>query len=196
MTDRILWTILIACIVITWLVWRSAKAVERFIDNDAVLTSVSTAALDAAPTPTEAGMHYKKLLLFIDDDNKKSGSCGLALIADFGRRLYNREIAIANFTDATALANWPPWLDALSTTVKEPVPDADTAADAERSLLAYIAKYFPEEPTNEEKKFTAEKLIADFGRRFIFNAGEKVELRPDLVTITLVNNWANPCAVR
>ena len=108
MSDVILWILLVTCLSAIWLAWNRH---EQFVD---MLDTISTKALDAAPNTSQAKIHYRNLLLYIDDDLKKQGGSGISIISDFGKRVYGREMVREDIDTNTPLKNWPPWLAPLS----------------------------------------------------------------------------------
>lgn len=187
MTDVIIWIMLVACLAAIWLAWNRH---EHFVD---ILDAVSTRALDAAPNTIQAKVHYKNLLLFIDDDLKKQGVSGISLISDFGKRVYGREMVREDISTDTALKNWPSWLQPLSTTDKEVVPNTSDAAAAEQQLLAYLNLNFPNgAKVDVETGQFVRQLTQDIGERFFFKAGEPVRMRDDLLSVSLVKGWSDP----
>jgi len=183
----ILWLLLIACLAAIWLAW---NRYEPFVDD---LDRIAIRALDAAPNTVQAKMHYRNLLLFIDDDLKKHGVSGISIISDFGKRVYGREMVRDDIDTDTPLKNWPTWLQPLSTTDKDAVPNSSDAAAAEQQLLAYLNLNFPNgDKIDVETGEFVRRLTQDVGERFFFKAGEPVRLRDDLLTVSLVKGWSDP----
>jgi hypothetical protein len=159
------------------------------------LMDMSTQALDAAPTTSEAKTFYKQLLLFADSDIRQQGTAGLRILADFRDRVYGPRDFKASLTVDDFLANWPAWLPPLDPTIKEPTPTKDDAVMAEARLLAYLQKNFPQEDmVDEQTGSTIRNLVEDFGKRFVFEANETVALRPDFLSQPILKGWVNPAA--
>lgn len=161
------------------------------------LQQISTQALDAAPTTSEAKQHYKTLLVFAADDIQKQGTAGLRLLADFRDRLYGLRDFREGLKAEDFLANWPDWMPPLDTTIQEPVPPSSDAVNAEARLLAYLQKNFPiEDQVDAQTGSVIRGLIEDFGRRFVFAPEEPVTLRPDFLKVPLLRGWVNPIQTR
>ena len=200
-TDRILWVILIGSFAVAYAAWIGrSRSIEPFLNlsgNLGVdLSSLTTQALDAAPTTSELKNHYKTLLVFANADIQKQGVQGLRILADFRDRVYGKRDFRDNLTVEDFLANWPAWLPPLDTTIKEPVPDSTVAVTAESQMLAYLQKNFPQEDqVDEQTGSTIRNLIEDFGYRFVFKRGvETVQLGPDFLKKPLLKGWTNPAA--
>ena len=200
-TDRILWVILIGSFAVAYAAWIGrSRSIEPFLNlsgNLGVdLSSLTTQALDAAPTTSEIKNHYKTLLVFANADIQKQGVQGLRILADFRDRVYGKRDFRDNLTVEDFLANWPAWLPPLDTTIKEPVPDSTVAVTAESQMLAYLQKNFPQEDqVDEQTGSTIRNLIEDFGYRFVFKRGvETVQLGPDFLKKPLLKGWTNPAA--
>jgi hypothetical protein len=160
----------------------------------AIDQSLSTAALDSAPTTPEAKDHYKKLLVFCDNDIRHEGLICMRILADFRDRVYGPHNFRDNLVVDDYMGNWPDWLPPLPTTSTETPPTKDDAITAEIRLLAYIQKYYPQEPTlNEDTSSTIRNMIEDFGYRFVFKKGEEtMKLRDDFLKEPLLKNWRQP----
>lgn len=157
--------------------------------------NISTQALDAPPTTSELKNHYKALLIFIDDDLRKTGHSGLRIAADFRNRVYGDRSFRDNLKPEDILANWPDWLPPLDTTQKEVVPEVEDAINAEMKMLAYLALNYPQEKkTNSaDTDSTIRNLLEDFGYRFVFKKGKELEqVAPDFAPKMLLKNWVNP----
>lgn len=193
-TDIILWILLI--IGILTLARRYMKKTEPFANNIAgiSLASLTTQALDSAPTTSEVKNHYKNLLLFADADIKQQGTKGLRILADFRDRVYGPRNFRDDLKAEDFIANWPTWLPPLDTTIQEPVVDSSTAVTAESQMLAYLQRYFPQEPNvDEQTGATIRNIIEDFGYRFVFKKGlEVAQVGPDFLKQPLLKNWSNP----
>jgi len=200
-----LWLILLVGTLVSLFAWymdqNRIQMKESFINLDSSpggisLASLSTKALDSAPTTSELKNHYKNLLIFANDDIRKQGVQGLRILADFRDRVYGKRDFRDNLIVDDFLANWPSWLPALDTAIKEPVPDSSTAVMAESSMLAYLQKNFPQEDkVDTQTGSTIRNLIEDFGYRFVFKKGkEKVALAPDFLRQPLLKDWRNPAA--
>jgi hypothetical protein len=161
------------------------------------MADLTTRALDAAPSTSEVKQHYKTLLVFADSDIRQQGTKGLRILADFRDRVYGPRDFRAELKVEDFLANWPSWLPPLDTTIQEPAPAAEDAVTAESRMLAYLQRYFPQEDTvDQQTGSTIRNMIEDFGRRFVFEDGETVQLRPDFLAQPLLQNWRNPAASR
>lgn len=161
------------------------------------LQQISTQALDAAPTTSEAKQHYKTLLVFAAADVQKQGTDGLRLLGDFRDRLFGDRDFRADLRAEDFLANWPAWMVPLDTTIQEPVPPAADAVNAEARLLAYLQKNFPiEDKVDAQTGSVIRGLIQDFGERFVFAPGEEVQLRDDFLKVPLLRGWVNPIQSR
>ena len=189
--------------VLFWIVKEKEKETEGegFTQGGSVaglsLLSMSTQALDSAPSTPELKDNYKALLLFASDDIQKQGTQGLRILADFRERVYGGPEGVSNFradlTESDFVNPWPVWLPPLDSTMKEPVPEVSTAVAAEASMLAYLQRNFPQESlVDEQTGSTIRNLIQDFGERFVFEPGTPVQVRPDFLRQSLLNNWVNP----
>lgn len=160
------------------------------------LMDMSTAALDAAPSTSEAKNYYKQLLLFTDQDIRKQGTVGLRLLADMRDRLYGPRDFRGNLTVDDFLANWPDWLPPMDTTMNEPPIPSDQAVMAEVKVLAFLQKNFPQEDMVDEQTGSLIRgIVEDFGYRYVFVKGEEtVALRPDFLREPILKNWVNPTA--
>lgn len=175
------------------------------------LTEMSTQALDAAPTSSEAKIHYKTLLLFAGDDIKKQGTAGLRILADFRDRVYtqpgvtydmrlpNGRYPTVNFRkDLTVndfLDNWPSWMPALDPTIREPTPTSTDAVHAESKLLAFLQRYYPNGGDVQTQQ-VVNGLIQDFAYRFVYDQEVQYQLVPDITSRSLLENWVNPVMKR
>jgi hypothetical protein len=200
-TDRILWIILIGAFGVAYAAWIGrSRSIEPFLNlggNLGVdLSSLTTQALDAAPTTSELKNHYKTLLVFANADIRKQGVQGLRILGDFRDRVYGKRDFRDDLTVDDFMANWPTWLPPVEATIKEPVPDSATAVTAESQMLAYLQKNFPQEDqVDEQTGSTIRNLIEDFGYRFVFKRGtETVQLGPDFLKQPLLKGWTNPAA--
>jgi len=161
------------------------------------ITDLSIQALDAPPSTSELKNHYKALLIFIDDDLRKTGHKGLRIAADFRNRVYGDRSFRDNLKPDDILANWPAWLPPLDITQKEVVPEAEDAVTAEMKMLSYLALNYPQEKkTNAaDTDSTVRNLLEDFGYRFVFKKGQEVEhVASDFSPKMLLKNWENPIA--
>jgi hypothetical protein len=175
------------------------------------LSEMSTQALDAAPTASEAKLHYKTLLLFAGDDIKKQGTSGLRILADFRDRVFTqpgvtydmrlpdgtypkmnfrRDLTVDDF-----LNNWPSWMPALDPTIREPIPTVTDAVHAESKLLAFLQRYYPNGGDVQTQQ-VLNGLIQDFAYRFVYDQGVQYQLVPDITTRSLLQNWVNPVMKR
>ena len=194
--DYILWTLFIGAIII--LLRAQANSHEGFVDAGSIaglnLMEMSTQALDAAPSTSEAKQHYKTLLVFADADIRRKGTDALRILADFRDRIYVKRNFRANLTYADVLADYPVWMPPLDPTIAEPVPAVEDAINAEARLLAYLQKNFPQEQLRDEQTQSVVKgLLDDFAYRFVFERGlEDKQLRPDLLAVPLLKDWKNP----
>jgi len=200
--DIILWGLLIASVAIAYAAWMLDRPkMEGFIDKSGSLqgislSSLSTQALDAAPTTSEVKGHYRKLLIFSDDDIRKQGTSALRLLADLRDRLFDRPNFRDSLTIDDFLAGWPSWLTPLSTSIKEPIPTRDEAVMAESKILAYLQRNFPQvDSVDEDTGSTVRNLYQDFGQRFVFDPNEPVTLKTDFMNQPLLKNWRNPLSV-
>lgn len=175
------------------------------------LTEMSTQALDAAPTASEAKLHYKTLLLFAGDDIKKQGTAGLRILADFRDRVYtqpgvtydmrlpNGRYPTMNFrkdlTVTDFLDNWPSWMPTLDPTIREPIPTSTDAVHAESKLLAFLQRYYPNGGDVQTQQ-VVNGLIQDFAYRFVYDQGVQYQLVPDITSRSLLENWVNPVMKR
>jgi len=201
--DIILWILLITATILACIAWIFDRPkTEGFIDRSGSLSgislsSLSAQALDAAPTTSEAKNHYRKLLIFWDDNIRNHQGTALPLINDTGVRLFDRAGVRDSLTIDDFLANWPTWLTPLSTTIKEPIPTTDEAVMSQSKILAYLQKNFPQvDSVDEDTGSTVRNVYTDFGRRFIFEQGEPVTLRPDFLVTPLLKNWRNPLSIK
>jgi hypothetical protein len=199
--DITTWILVGILIFVVYALYTTAPVTENFdggLPNMSGLPDMSeltTQALDAPPSTSELKNHYKGLLLFVDDDIRKSGFKGLRILADFRNRVYGRCDFRDNLKTEDVLASWPAWLPPLSNTIKEPVPTEEDAVTAESKMLAYLVRNFPREPTSspDETESTVRNLIEDFGYRFVFKKGRETEtVAPDFAPKTLLKDWVNP----
>jgi hypothetical protein len=190
----ILWILFIGSCLILFMALRpqpQPTAAESFVDMTDILQSVSNQAVDAAPSTTELKMHYRALLLFADADIRAQGTKALRILANFRDRVYGPRDFRPDLKVEDILANWPTWMTPLDSTVKETPPAAMDAVTAERRMLAYLQKNFPEEPNLQSAPSIVRSLIEDFGRRFVFVSGP-VTLRTDFAPQRLLKDWVNP----
>jgi len=188
----LLWILFIGSLILLLLAfWNRKPRVESFINLSDQLKSVSTQAVDAAPSTTELKMHYRALLLFADADIRAQGTKALRVLADFRDRVYGPRDFKTDFKVEDILADWPDWMTPLDSNVKETPPNATDAVQAERRMLAYLQKNFPEEPNLKEAPSIVRSLIDDFGRRFVFDT-DPVTLRADFMSQPLLKDWVNP----
>ena len=187
----LLWILFVGSCIILFMTLRSPKSVESFVDLSAAMKAVSTQAVDSAPSTTEVKMHYRALLLFADTDIRAQGTKALRVLADFRDRVYGPRDFRTDFKVEDILGDWPDWMTPLDSTVKETPPSASDAVQAERRMLAYLQKNFPEEPNLQKAPSIVRSLIEDFGRRFVFDA-DPVTLRPDFMSQPLLKDWVNP----
>jgi hypothetical protein len=203
-SDWILWSLLAVSVIVATAAWMSepVRPKEGFTDAPGSIAGISmadltTRALDAAPSTSEVKQHYKTLLVFADSDIRQQGTKGLRILADFRDRVYGPRDFRAELKTEDFLANWPDWLPPLDTTIQEPAPAAEDAVTAESRMLAYLQRYFPQEDTvDQQTGSTIRNMIEDFGRRFVFEDGETVQLRSDFLAQPLLQNWRNPAASR
>ena len=190
----ILWILFVGCCLILFMALRpqpQPQSTEAFADMSDILQSVSTQAVDAAPSTTELKMHYRALLLFADADIRAQGTKALRILADFRDRVYGPRDFRPDLKVEDILGNWPTWMTPLDSTVKETPPAAMDAVTAERRMLAYLQKNFPEEPNLQTAPSIVRSLIEDFGNRFVFTA-PPVTLRTDFAPQRLLKDWINP----
>jgi hypothetical protein len=196
--DYILWFLFIGAIILLLYAARSSQRVERFIDAGSIaglnLTDMSTQALDAAPSTSEAKQHYKTLLVFANTDIRRKGTDALRILADFRDRIYTKRNFRADLTYEDVLADYPEWMPPLDPTIAEPVPSVEDAINAEARLLAYLQKNFPQEDLRDDQTQSVVKgLLDDFAYRFVFERGlEEKQLRGDLLSVPLLKDWKNP----
>jgi hypothetical protein len=202
-TTWILWAVLIIVVLnIVLFGWgKPAEIQEPFLDVEAVnLSELTTQALDAAPSTDELKNHYKALLIYVNDDLRKTSYKSLRILADFRNRVYRRCEFRNNFKTDDVLANWPKWLPPIDTTIDEPVPSVDDAVTAETKMLSYLSKNFPQEAKLDSKSVTnsvVRNLIEDFGYRFVFKRGKEVaRLAPDFTPQNLLKDWVNPVGAK
>jgi len=197
-TDIVLWSILTLGLLIAFVAWRfdrpspSITSIESFADA-IDFTKFSTQARDAAPTTSEVKNHYKALLLYSHDklqnNDGNEASKALCILGSIRDALYDHPNFRSNLVPDDVMANWPTWLTPLDPTIKEPVPAIDAAKTARMKILAYIQKNFPQADTvDEDTGSTLRNLYTDFGKRFVFDDGETVSLRNDLLIKPLTNN--------
>jgi hypothetical protein len=187
-----------ALIVLVFYIWITLfrRTAEYFADLPS-LQQISTQALDAAPTTSEAKQHYKTLLVFAAADIQRQGTDGLRLLADFRERLFGARDFRPDLRAEEFLANWPAWAVPLDTTIQEPTPPAADAVNAEARLLAYLQKNFPiEDQVDAQTGSVIRGIIQDFGERFVFAPGEPVQLRDDFLRVPLLRGWVNPIQSR
>lgn len=193
--DYILWALFIGAII---LLFRARTHVETFVDAGSIaglnLMDMSTQALDAAPSTSEAKQHYKTLLVFANADIRRKGNDALRILADFRDRIYTKRNFRENLTYDDVLADYPIWMPPLDPTIAEPIPSVEDAINAEARLLAYLQKNFPQEQLRDEQTQSVVKgLLDDFAYRFVFERGlEEKQLRGDLLSVPLLKDWKNP----
>lgn len=193
--EYVLWFLFIGALII--LLWWSRNT-EGFVDAGSIaglnLMDMSTQALDAAPSTSEAKQHYKTLLVFANADIRRKGTDALRILADFRDRIYVKRNFRANLTYEDVLADYPVWMPPLDPTIAEPDPAVEDAINAEARLLAYLQKNFPQEQLRDEQTQSVVKgLLDDFAYRFVFERGlEEKQLRPDLLSVPLLKDWKNP----
>ena len=203
--DKVLWVFFVVSAVVAYAAWRLTRprsSIESFLNlgggglGGVSLTSLSTQALDSAPSTSEAKQHYKTLLLFADDDIRKQGTQGLRILADFRDRLFGKRDFRDNLVVDDFIADWRTWIPPLDTTITEPIPDSAAAVTAESQLLAYLQKNYPQEgQVDEQTGSTIRNLVEDFGYRFVFKKGiETTQLKSDFLSKPLLKNWTNPAA--
>jgi hypothetical protein len=195
--DGLTWLLMLVLVIVlsvTFLSSRKASIYESFADSPVDLSALTTQALDAPPSTSELKDHYKKLLIFTADDFKNNGSkLSYRILGDFRQRVYAKTSFRDNLKTSDVLANWPSWLPPLDPTITEPVPTQEDAVTAESKMLAYLARYFPQEPSNDESASIVRSLINDFGYRFVFKQGIEVSrVDPDFTPSRLLRNWVNP----
>lgn len=194
--DITTWILVGILIFVVSVLYIGAPVTEKFDGGLPDMSEMTIQALDAPPSTSELKNHYKGLLLFVDDDIRKSGFKGLRILADFRNRVYGRCDFRDDLKTDDVLANWPAWLPPLSNTIKEPVPTEEDAVTAESKMLAYLSRNFPREPTSgsgDETESTVRNLIEDFGYRFVFKKGRETEtVAPDFAPKTLLKDWVNP----
>ncbi len=196
-SDKVLWALLIGAMLLLLITSRTEPFITRagsFAATD--ITSMSTQALDSAPSTSEAKDYYKTLLIYADADIREQGTKALRILADFRDRLFDAKNFRANLTVDDFLANYPAWLPTRDAAVAEQKPSDDEAVMAEVRLLAYLQKYFPQEEfLDEQTGSLIRNLVEDFGYRFVFDrATETVELKRDFLKVPLLRGWTNPIA--
>jgi hypothetical protein len=195
--DGLTWLLMLVLVMVlsaTFLSSRKGSIYEAFADLPVDLSALTTQALDAPPSTSELKDHYKKLLIFTDNDFRNNGAyLSSRILADFRKRVYGKNSFRDNLKTNDILASWPTWLPPLDTSITEPVPTQEDAVTAESKMLAYLARYFPQEPSNDESASIVRSLIDDFGYRFVFKKGTEVSrVDPDFVPKNLLKNWVNP----
>ena len=203
-TTWILWAVLIVVVLNIILFGLGKPAThEPFMDAEEVevnLSELTTQALDTAPSTDELKNHYKSLLIYVNDDLRKTSYRSLRILADFRNRVYGRCEFRDNFKTDDVLANWPSWLPPMDITIDEPVPPVDDAVTAETKMLSYLSKNFPQEANLDSKSVTnsvVRNLIEDFGYRFVFKRGKEVmRMAPDFTPQNLLKDWVNPVGAR
>lgn len=175
----------------------TTQSTEGFI-GEISLQSMSTSALDSAPSTSEAKEFYKLLLLFSDASIRKGGNQAvqaLRILADFRDRLFDIHDFREELTVDDFLADYPAWIPPVETTISESATyTCADASTAEAKLLAYLQRYFPQEDSvDEQTGSTVRNIIQDFGKRFVFSDGESVELAEDFMSVPLLRGWVNPC---
>jgi hypothetical protein len=195
--DIILWGMLLVLVIALVLHISLSRMDEGFVTMAGSvaglsLTGMSNAALDSAPSTAEVKQHYKNLLLYANSDISQQGTKALRLLADFRDRVYGQRNFRSDLATENILSPWPSWLPPLDPTMTEPVPSMEDAITAEVKILAYLQKNYPqEENVDEQTGSTLRNIIDDFGRRFVFETGP-VQLRPDFLSVPLLQNWRNP----
>jgi len=191
-----LWVLLLLTVSLIVLVMYKTQTMEHFSAGTIAglsLSDMTTQALDAAPTTSEAKDRYKTLLVFCDADIRQQGTKGLRILADFRDRLFGPVSFRSDLTVDDFMTPWPTWLPPLDPTIKEPVPDVSAAVAAEANLLAYLQKNFPQEDmVDEQTGATIRNLVEDFGHRFVFGPDTSVQLKADFLATPLLQNWSNP----
>lgn len=163
------------------------------------LQTMSSAALDKAPSTSEVKDAYKLLLLYAGASIKAGGDeavKALRILADLRDRLFDERDFRDTLTTDDFLGDWPPWLPPLDTTIAEPTYTCADAAVAESQVLAYLQRYFPQEDSvDEQTGSTIRNLIEDIGTRFVFEPGDPVNLSETFLRTPLLRGWVSPCSV-
>lgn len=182
----------------------SAPSKEPFVGwggslSGVSLQTMSSAALDKAPSTSEVKDAYKLLLLYAGASIKAGGDeavKALRILADLRDRLFDERDFRDTLTTDDFLGDWPPWLPPLDTTIAEPTYTCADAAVAESQVLAYLQRYFPQEDSvDEQTGSTIRNLIEDIGTRFVFEPGDPVNLSETFLRTPLLRGWVSPCSV-
>lgn len=153
----------------------------------------SMQALDAAPSTNEVKVYYKTLLLYADNDFRGSGVKSMRLLGDMRDRIYGPRNFRHDLKIEDILANWPPWLQPLRKDSDETKPSTEDAVTAELHILSYLQTNFPQEPGVDPRYGSiVTNLIEDFGKRFVFEKGQKIQVKEDFLFVPLTRNWVNP----
>jgi hypothetical protein len=184
-----------------WMETRQMKPRESFITlggsvGSVDMMSMSTQALDSAPTTSEAKDYYKKLLIYADADIRKQGTKGLRILADLRDRLFDRPNFRDNLVVDDFLDNYPEWLPPIDTSIQAPPPEDSDAILAEVRILAFLQKNYPQEANLDEQTGSLIRgIVEDFGYRFVFKRDlETVQLKDDFMKVPLMRGWTNPIA--
>jgi len=153
----------------------------------------SMEAIDGVPSTNEVKVHYKTLLLYANTDFRGSGVKSMRLLGDIRDRIYGPRNFRASLKVEDILANWPPWLQPLQTDTDEGIPSNEDAVSAELKILSYIQTNFPQEPgVNPRYGSIVTNIIEDFGKRFVFEKDQKIQVKEDFLFVPLTRNWVNP----
>jgi len=153
----------------------------------------SMQALDVAPSTNEVKVYYKTLLLYADNDFRGSGVKSMRLLGDMRDRIYGPRNFRNDLKVEDILANWPPWLQPLRKDSDETKPSTEDAVTAELHILSYLQTNFPQEPGVDPRYGSiVTNLIEDFGKRFVFEKAQKIQVKEDFLFVPLTRNWVNP----
>ena len=189
----IFWLAVLACSLAVYI--GVSEALEVLEVSEVSEPFESMVALDSSPSTSEVKGYYKTLLLFADADFKESGVKSMRLLGDFRDRLFANKNFKKSLRASDILNNYPKWLVPLDTATKETVPSTEDAVQAELRVLSYLQTNFPQEPDIVPQVGSiVTHIISDFGSRFVFEKGQKVELKPDFLIVPLTRDWMNPTA--
>lgn len=153
----------------------------------------SMEAIDSTPNTNEVKVYYKTLLLYANNDFRGAGVKSMRLLGDFRDRVYGPRNFRPSLKVEDILDNWPPWLQPLQKDSDEGKPTNEDAVTAELKLLSYIQTNFPQESGVDPRYGSiVTNIIEDFGKRFVFEKDQKIQVKEDFLFVPLTRNWVNP----
>ena len=181
-TEIIVWlSIVVVCL--TGYIYVTESVKEPF--------SSTINAIDAPPTSTEVKKYYKDLLIYVDSSIKSQTNHATILLTLIRSKIYKKgdlRRSLINILD-----KYPKWIPEYITAVPEIVPQNSDVVAAVLGILAYIQRYYPNEPDFlTGTTSTVQNIINDFATRFVYEPNQKMEYKPDFNPHTLTQKWSNP----